>query len=178
MTRAKPRHAGGSEIDPVVWRFLCDASTADDEENHKWDLIGLRHDLEHLVLPPLNRSVLELWKAYEREILAWWAKAKPGTRPRSWWKYSAPEPRRRVGGTGTTLSAARGWKTQISEFGLPYSDDWLTTNEFPKCPPVDSSDPPTFESEAEYLTRLKLLAPGEGKRLRPDAFDPVKTYER
>jgi hypothetical protein len=37
---------------------------------------------------------------------------------------------------------------------------------------LDPSDPPRFESEAAYLRRLKLLLPGEARRLRPRDFIP------
>jgi len=95
MTRAKSRGAGMSEIDPIVWRFFCDANTADDEENHKWTLLGLRNDDENLVWPtPLSGTIRDVWKTHEPDILAWWAKERPGTRPLCWWKYSASAPRR------------------------------------------------------------------------------------
>ena len=39
---------------------------------------------------------------------------------------------------------------------------------------VDPDDRPSFESQAAYLKRLKLLLPGEEKRLTPDDFTPEK----
>jgi hypothetical protein len=93
MTRARSRSV--SEIDPLVWRFLCDTNTPADEENHKWTLLGLRCDDENLVWPtPLSGTIRDVWKTHEPGILAWWAKEKAGTRPTCWWKYTAPEPRR------------------------------------------------------------------------------------
>ena len=40
--------------------------------------------------------------------------------------------------------------------------------------PFDPKDPPTFESEAAYLDRLKLLAPGERRRIPAADFEPVR----
>jgi hypothetical protein len=47
-----------------------------------------------VVLPPTGKSTEELWKEYGAEVIRWWVKDQPGTRPRCWWRYSAPEPRR------------------------------------------------------------------------------------
>ena len=37
---------------------------------------------------------------------------------------------------------------------------------------IDKSNPPRFESQASYLRRLGLLAPGEERRVKPAAFEP------
>lgn len=35
----------------------------------------------------------ELWEAHRAEVLAWWIRHHPGTRPSLWWKFDVPEPR-------------------------------------------------------------------------------------
>jgi hypothetical protein len=55
-------------------------------------------------------------------------------------------------------------------------DDWIWTRDGGRPPegytPFDHSNPPMFESEARYLQRLKLLLPGEVRRLRTADFEP------
>jgi hypothetical protein len=41
-----------------------------------------------------------------------------------------------------------------------------------RWPPIDVADPPIFESEAAYLKRLRLLLPGEARRLRRADYAP------
>jgi hypothetical protein len=96
MTKPRSRRARGqSEIAGLVWRFFCDALTPEDEAGDTWTLLGLRHDIEHLIIvsPPLTRPLSETWHDHEAEIVAWWIEERPGTRPTCWWRYSAPEPR-------------------------------------------------------------------------------------
>ena len=38
--------------------------------------------------------------------------------------------------------------------------------------PFDDADPPTYEAQASYLKRLKLLLPGEARRLKAGDFAP------
>ena len=87
-------------------------------------------------------QLAELWRDHRDRIIAEHVSDFPGTRPQRWWEYDAPEPRRRLGGTGTP--------------GLA----------------IDPNDPPIFESEAAYLERHGLFLPGERKRLRKVDFEP------
>jgi hypothetical protein len=92
----------------------------------------------------------------------------PGTRPARWWEYSAPEPRRRLGGTGTPLHECSAYIAPF-EYGIPSA--WRTHGDyFTSGTPIDPADPPRFESEAKYLLRLGLLLPGERERLCPRDF--------
>jgi len=63
------------------------------------------------------------------------------TRPWGWWYYDAEEPRRRIGGPGEPCDP-----DEWSYIGTPNA--WAT---------YDTTDPPRFESERDYLTRLDLL---------------------
>jgi hypothetical protein len=48
--------------------------------------------------PEQARKFLDL---HRDDFLIQWARDYPGSRPPLWWKYEAPEPRKRLGGTGT-----------------------------------------------------------------------------
>ena len=107
MTKPRPRREQVSEIDEVSWRYLNDATTDQDrEEPHCWLIDTLDFNLTEKDFPvvpsPTGKSTEQLWKEYGDEVIRWWIKDQPGTRPRCWWRYSAPEPRRRIGGTGMT----------------------------------------------------------------------------
>jgi hypothetical protein len=133
----------------------------------------------------------EAWEVHHQFIVIRWVKEHPGSRPSYWWKFSALEPRRRLGGTGTPMDEAFNYVPSY-RFGIP--DGWVNAWEvelysgrvmgidgkpivssdrgFIGVPP-DPNDPPVYESEASYLRRLGLLLPGEAARLTPEDFEPV-----
>jgi hypothetical protein len=94
------------------------------------------------------------------DILKTWCRQHPGSRPWAWWRFEAPEPRRRVGGQGEQQAGIH----DEGAFGLPgyWNEETL-----------DADDPPVFESEASYLERHGLLTTSERGRLKADAFAPV-----
>jgi hypothetical protein len=111
-----------------------------------------------------------LWPEREAEVLSWYSKHFPGTRPWAWWRFSAPEPRRRLGGTGTAYGPAFGYY-QTYVYGFPTV--WFSRAETAcrnNVQPIDPRDPPTFEGGPMYLRRLGLLAPGEAKRIARSDF--------
>ncbi len=156
-----------------------------------------------------DTDILAAWNVAHDEILTEWIATDPGTRPSAWWKYAAPrqplgtfeggyydgklpEPRRRLGGTGTPsheVLAQGPWY----KFGLPVC--WVSKREedfyngrarhvdghrigteyreghFAGVA-IDPDDPPRYESEATYLQRLDLLLPGELDRLTAADFEP------
>ena len=101
------------------------------------------------------------WDEVKDQILEENARDYPGTRPLHWWRFNAPEARRRLGGTGKPDHGGD------LKRGLP----WFWTPD-PQGVPIDPSDPPAFESEAAYLQRLDLLLPGEFDRLIAADFEP------
>ena len=140
------------------------------------------------VSPGHEATAYRFWIEIEDALMARWIEAHPGTRPCAWWWWRAPEPlRQRLGGAGEASSCgfipysprrAPGvsvrspvMKTvtrelpdyQASWCGLPLS--------FAEADPLD---PPTFESEAAYLKRHRLLPAAEARRLGPDAFEAVE----
>ena len=95
----------------------------------------------------------------------------------AWWKYAAPEPRRRLGGVGQPAFEVSA-SAEAYEIGLPTI--WVTPADVDRRGtafegvPIDPDDPPRFESEAHYLRRLGLLLPGEMGRLTEADFEPEK----
>lgn len=122
------------------------------------------------------------WPVVREQVLEQWVAAHPGTRPDGWWTFDAPEPRRRLGGSGTpshevlncTVTLVKGipayWidADDVEVFGALRAKD--------RRPPfdgvaVDAGDPPRFESEAAYLDRHpRLFLPGERPRVPAAAW--------
>lgn len=130
-----------------------------------------------------------------------WVREHPGTRPSLWWRFEAPrqtedvhpgwdfdpakpEPRRRVGGTGTPVCECT-CTVPHYRYGIP--TEWVLPGEpdppgfEPRGPALwlrecavafDPDDPPRFEAEAAYLERYGLFLPGERRRLTPVDFEP------
>ena len=75
-----------------------------------------------------------------------------GARPAAWWQFEAPEPRRLISGNKDFILNRDSYF-----FGLP---NYYT----------NAADHGTlvFESQAEYLTRLGLLLPGELEKVKPE----------
>lgn len=94
------------------------------------------------------------WREFGPRVLRLWPAQRPGTRPRLWWAFEAPEDRKQVGGTGHPEGGEK-------RFGV--SRRWRDVN---------PEDPPTVESQAAFLQRLDLLAPGEADRIPDAAFAP------
>lgn len=140
--------------------------------------------LELLGVP--TEALAVAWKALRRELLPAWIAAAPGTRPWGWWQFEAPEPRRRLGGTGDVFSAGKlqwgletDWtsaeQVELYTGCLRHVDGHLLTEfavpGFDKVA-VDPRDPPRHESQAAYLSRLGLLTAKERRRIPAAAFEP------
>lgn len=137
-----------------------------------------------------------LWAAHSGRIVAEHVTDYPGTRPARWWRYEAPEPRRRLGGTGTPAFEVLAYKPRYS-FGLPV--DWVTPfqvryysgtavnirgepiggelRQFAGVA-IDPNNPPRFESEAAFLKRFGLFLPGEERRLKKADYEPVSIKDQ
>jgi hypothetical protein len=164
----------------MQWRHLVDAEEPSESEGGD----------------PLGRLLLdeagELWAAHRERVLSLWAREHPGTRPSLWWRWDAPrmrpetwplgsgtvwirelpEPRRRLGGTGTPSYEVLATVPYL-DHGVPRS--WLTQGLKPwfstTAPAYDPDDPPVYESQAAYLERHGLLLPGERRRLTGEDFE-------
>jgi hypothetical protein len=131
--------------------------------------------------PNDEASLHQEWLAVRDLILAEFVELKPGTRPRGWWAYDAPEAvRKRLGGTGTPLSEPR--RPIGGKLPPPRYADWHDfLHGLPLLWEVDPSpgaatrlDPPLYESEAAFLLRHGLLLPDERERLKPADFAPER----
>jgi hypothetical protein len=134
----------------------------------RWLLGGRGGAWEFLEKRPLSA----VWAEHEQAIVAWHIRRGPGRRPARWWEFSAPEPRRRLGGRGTPLHECTAYALSL-HYGIPA--DWRRVGDyFTSGTPIDPQVPPRFESEAKYLLRLGLLLPGERERLCPRDFWPER----
>jgi len=127
----------------------------------------------------------DTWPSVRDRMFADWIAKHPGTRPWAWWRFDAPrqkapararawagfpDPRRRLGGTGTPKHEALNYVKSYA-WGVP--DQWITDQDDVKQPTIDEDDPPQFESQAAYLRRHGLLTADESASLLDTAFDPV-----
>lgn len=105
-----------------MWRWLCDENPDERDEDGKfsWEIFQL--DGQWINHQGDDRDQLKkLWRDVEGDVLAYWIPLHPGTRPRMWWRYSAPripvgqwpgcyfdgklpEPRALLGGAGCPSS--------------------------------------------------------------------------
>jgi hypothetical protein len=156
--RARRQRAGRQEISPEAMAW------ARDEPSGIFPFI--RND----------DQLRQVWNLLRDEVVREHVADYPGTRPIRWWEFSSPEPRRRLGGTGTTWGDYHA-QEHVPFRGLPGSS-WFRAEDVARgtlssaAVAVDASDPPLFESEAAYLRRLGLLIPGEARRLTAEDFEP------
>jgi len=121
------------------------------------------------------------WAKHKKEIMPGWINEHPGTRPWAWWKFDAPEMRKRLSGNGDPDFEHLGVK-KLFNFGIPthFMEQWMVDyyngrlkhvdGGFVKCKwkegdcdaiAYDPDDPPVYETEYEYLKRLNLLTKSE-----------------
>lgn len=101
----------------------------------------------------------QIWREIEAEAIREWVDVYPGTRPASWWKWSAPDLRHVYGLFTVCVGANRCHAT-----GIPYGrpDDW--------------ADPPMVESQATFLDRHGLWLDGERERVPAEAFSDEQPF--
>ncbi len=139
-----------------------------------------------------DAEIKAAWYETKDGILKAWIVDAPGTRPSHWWKFEAPEPRRRLGGVGTASSEVLANATSY-KFGIP--DSFVSQSEADYYNgrakdihgkpigteyqeghfagvAIDPANPPQYESQATYLQRFGLLLPEELERLGAADFQP------
>ena len=176
MTTKRTRRARNrrAPLDPGLIRYLKD------DEGAKFPYFAT------------DDEIRAAWNELRDSILADWTDRYPGTRPLHWWKFEAPEPRQRLGGTGSPAHEVLAYVPEHA-FGIPVS--WVSQwdadyyngrardvngqpigTEYEEGHfagvPIDPEDQPLYESEPQYLQRLGLLLPGELERLSPADFEP------
>jgi hypothetical protein len=151
-----------AQLSDLQWDFLCGRPLP----KQSFEAFAIEIDF--------NKNNRELWESHRDVVLAEHVKENPGTRPALFWQYDAlrlpigtfpgahydgelPEPRKRIGGTGTPAYEVTSIGPGFS-YGIP--DIWVG---------IDPDDPPIFESQAAFLKRHGLLFAGEEKRA---SFEP------
>jgi hypothetical protein len=196
---------------PAVLAYLSDDPDAAAALTgfERWTFSCLRHGTSGFDGDP---APADLWATHGAEFLRAYIQAHPCRRPWPWWQYSAPrwtrevgayfdgqlpEPRQRLGGTGTPNYEAlsivpqleRGLPTGwVSAFDVAYYNGrapadahaWPPRSRHPRegdfaGVAIDPNDPPVYESEAAYLERHGLLTVAEKRWLadHPEALAPV-----
>jgi hypothetical protein len=106
----------------------------------KWLLTG---ELTAWYFIERQDPVEEVWALHANDVVTHYARRFPGYRPRLWWRYSSPAPRRRVGGTGTPLHECAAAVVPHCEFGVPSA--WKTERDcLTNGTPISASDPPVI----------------------------------
>jgi hypothetical protein len=113
-----------------------------------------------------------LWDMHADRIVRKYAQQHPGTRPLLWWRFDAPEPRRRLGGTGTPMHECSN-HVAAYVYGVPQSWRKADQTYLHSGTPLSDSDPPVYEAEATFLRRHSLLLPGEARRIPRRDFEPL-----
>ncbi|MDH5324375.1 MAG: hypothetical protein OEZ68_04230 [Gammaproteobacteria bacterium] len=155
-------------VSELAWAFINDAPLP--KTYNTFEL----SDYEHGGTPELEA----LWRQHSETSVKNWVKHSPGTRPRCWWRYESPEPRKRLGGIGRPMFWCERKYPQGYSFGIPWPC-W-SFEQFKRLPgyiPIDPENPPVFESQAAYLERLGFLLPGEKRRITQSMLKPVVLNE-
>lgn len=183
-------------VSPTVWALMNDQPIPPDGNKFESFILGSS------AARTQGQSLQDYWLKYRDKILEEWIQEKPGTRPSCWWRFDAPrwnnpehegcyfqgtipEPRRRLGGTGTPAYECLAYVPAFS-FGIPNTwvtnfdeeyyngratgnDGELIETEYKEGDfdgkAIDPEDPPAFESQAVYLKRHDLLFPAEARWL-------------
>src|SRR6266571_829953 len=168
------------KLSKAQWDYLLDNVDLDElnkGNDYLWDVFMLEDPNDHY------GNSRRLWEQHREEVLAVWIPHFPGTRPRCWWMHDAPrisvgrwpglffdgrlpEPRHHLSGPGSTAWDAGLAEVPSFQSGLPTSWD-----------EVDPSDPPIFESQAQYLRRNGLLTPSELRKLKSCDFEPEAVFD-
>lgn len=126
-------------------------------------------------------AVREAWEIFRDEILHDWIRDKPqypgyygpgpGTRPWAWWKFDAPELRRRIDGkphpfeNPDRIAAIAEREIKFPGFAQTANKTYFGTS---SCLFMRDDFGAEYETQQQYLERLDLLLPGERELLEDD----------
>ena len=118
------------------------------------------------------------WDDLREEMLSDWIHERPGTPPYAWWKFDAPEERRRVDGVHPFDNPRRTAYVDNQGPCHPLADPYrLSYGKLavlvPYDPPVHDDFNAEYESQCAYLDRLGLLV--EGERVGRDPRSTMRT---
>ncbi len=163
-------------LTPGEWAWLLDLpAPADADAAERWAL-----DFAADEFRPGRLSAFELWCEQQGAALAAHIAEHPGTRLSHWWRYSPLGLRERIGGVGTP---AHEWLAYAPAFRFGVPATWPTREEAAQYGRerrkhgVDPDNPPTYESQAAFLRRHKLLSRVEAAQLGPEAYEPESIFD-
>lgn len=111
-----------------------------------------------------KEAMADCWNKYRQVILSVWIQHYPGTRPLAWWAFDALEPRMRI-------------DAQPHPFTDPHQagpDLYDLTYGRPRFTRTAEDLAAEYESQANYLDRLKLMDKTERKAGLEQDLDDVK----
>jgi len=121
------------------------------EARHFLETGDYQNNFEIYLMLRSKEKLKILWDDLKGVVLPAWIKRMPGSRPHGWWTHDSPGLRRRIGEKNT--------------------DDFHPSEVYVRGILVHEKGVP-YESQAEYLSRLNLLFPGEREKLTPKDFEP------
>ena len=101
----------------------------------------------------------ELWYFEIGTMLPDWIAENPGTRPWAWWKFDAPERRKRIDGPCHPFDNPERIE-RVSTNGTELWDNNLSLGK-PSILVVEDCFDAKYETQLDYLKRLDLLIPAE-----------------
>ena len=122
--------------------------------------------LEREPINPFTKFTLKKsdWLKHRETVLDIWINEHPGTRPLYWWKYEAPEARRKqLKGNEKIIYHALDHDSNY-RYNKGISELWWYGENVKHIP--------VFESQVAYLKRHKLFMDGEAERLTKEDYKP------
>lgn len=104
------------------------------------------------------------WELYKPAILPVWIAHYPGTRPRAWWLFDSTEPRKRIDGQPHPFTDPT--RAALDLYDLFYG--------MPRFTRTLEDLAAAYESQADYLDRLKLMDKTERKAALEQNLDDVR----
>lgn len=145
------------EIKQGVLNYLLDIPVPEGDSETLFEVFALTAGDE--------QGLRELWRRARGEVLAAWAKKHPGSRPSTWWRFDTREPRQQLAGVGcpawVVLADAECYASGLPQIWAGY----------------EPSNPPVFESQAEYLRRHKLLTAAELRVLTKNDYKQTEELD-
>jgi hypothetical protein len=154
------------DIDGYHWALLTDAEIPE----------PLPDDWNPFAFHTFHKVERELWALFRERILSDWLDARPGTRPRSWWRCEAPRDEKLGQGWYYHADMIQG-RLLLKGSGRPA---WCKYNLVPSwhygIPAHWTGGDPgalVFESQFDYLRRHELLVKGERRSSSEPEFVPA-----
>lgn len=157
-TRRRRLHPPRTTLTPALESFLKTGDYGGDGPVPGWFEV---FELAGGVMHGNYNEARARWAEHGAQILADWIRDHPGTRPFAWWIVEAPEPRRVLDGAQHFLPPGAAW----------WEPAWRGACGIPAMQQIGHFMV-MIEPEAAYLVRLRLLAPGERRRLTAEDFEP------